>query len=335
MLIFMKKYALCSLGNAIVDVLVQVTESEFGELGYEKGTMNLIDVELQAELIQKFQKNNPVLASGGSVANSVVTFAELGGKASFTGCVGDDKYGLFYNSEFEDFGIGITQTPIVNSVTGTCLALITPDSERTMRTCLGVSALLDDTHVHAETIQNSDWLFLEGYLFSSKEKGFKAVKKALEYAEEFETKVAVTFSDTWIIDTFKTELEEAVKKASLIFANEFEAMRYTGTSNREEAFEQLSKLSPIVIMTAGAEGTFLSCNGEKHHVKAYPAKPVDMTGAGDAFAGAFLYGISHNINPLHAVHCGCYLASKVISQVGARLHSEVRQSWDECISNLL
>lgn len=330
----MKKYALCGIGNAIVDVLVKVSDQEFAGLGYEKGTMNLVDAGPQAEVIKKFQDRTPVMAAGGSVANSVVTCAELGGKTAFTGCFADDKYGQFYNSEFENYGISLTEKPVANEVTGTCLALITPDSERTMRTCLAVSAMLDDSHVNAQVIKDSEWVFVEGYLFANPEKGLKAVKKALQFAKELGTKIALTFSDTWLIDMCRAELEAAVEVADLIFANDSEAMRYTQLDNKEKAFEKLSTLAGIVVMTAGAEGAYLSYNGEKHHVPAYKANPVDMTGAGDAFAGAFLYGITNKINPVHAVHGGCFLASKVISQVGARLQTGTRGFWDECISKL-
>ena len=329
----MKKFQLCGLGNAIIDILVRISEQDFKKLGYEKGTMNLIDAEAQSELISRFHSREPVLASGGSVANSIVTFAELGGRAAFTGCFGDDKYGLFYKAEFENFGIELTQAPIVNALSGTCLSLITPDSERTMRTCLGISAILDDAHVSSEVIQESEWIFLEGYLFSNQERGQKAVSKALETAKASGTKVAVTFSDTWVIDNFRSAMSKAVEQSELIFANAAEAMQYTLTDNINSAFEALAGLAPIVIMTAGDKGAYLAYHGEKSHVPAFPTQPVDMTGAGDVFAGAFLYGLEHKINPVKALEGACFLASKVIRQIGARLHSGVRASWDECMQS--
>lgn len=329
----MKKYQLCGIGNAIVDILIKISEQEFSALGYEKGTMNLIDHGAQAELIRKLQMDEPVLAAGGSVANSIVTFAELGGRAAFTGCFGDDRYGLFYNSSFEDYGVELTQKPIVNASTGTCLSLITPDSERTMRTYLGASQILDANHISAQVIKDSEWIFLEGYLFSNPEKGYTALTEAVKTAKECNTRIALTFSDSWVIDTFREEVRAAARQADLVFANETEAMSYTGCNNKQAAFAALAGEIPIVVMTAGADGAYFSDNGEQQHVPAYPASPVDMTGAGDAFAGAFLYGLITGEPVESTMKAACFLASRVISQVGARLQSGVRQAWDECVSS--
>lgn len=325
----MKKIQVCGLGNAIVDILVRISEQEFETLGYEKGTMNLIHAEAQELLIKRFQGAEPVLASGGSVANSIVTFAELGGRAAFTGCVGDDRYGLFYSSEFDNFGITLTHPPIINEVTGTCLSLITPDSERTMRTCLGVSGLLGAEHIDSDIISNSEWIFIEGYLFSNPDNGQKAIFKAIDQAAASKTKIAITFSDTWVIENFRPALDKAVEKASLIFANEHEAMTYTGEKSKAAAFKALSSMVPHVAMTAGADGAYLFFAEEEHHIPAYSANPVDMTGAGDAFAGAYLYGITNNVPPLQSAQAGCFLASKVISQIGARLRTGVRDYWGQ------
>ena len=163
----MKDFQLCGLGNAIVDIFVEVSDAEFAELGFERGSMRLVEIDEQKALLERFQKQDPRLVSGGSVANSVIAFSQLGGDAAFIGCVGDDRYGLFYKTEFDELDIDIGNPVIVNSSTGTCVVLITPDAERTMRTCLAVSSHLSAKHVDAERIANSDWLFVEGYLFAN------------------------------------------------------------------------------------------------------------------------------------------------------------------------
>src|SRR5205823_6277115 len=143
----MKEFKLCGLGNAIVDIFLEVTENEFVSLGFQRGGMQLVDLAEQKILLERYQKHEPKLVSGGSVANSVIAFSQLGGSAAFIGCVGDDRYGLFYASEFEELGIDIGNPIIVNEVTGTCLCIVTPDAERTMRTCLAVASHLSARHV--------------------------------------------------------------------------------------------------------------------------------------------------------------------------------------------
>src|SRR5258708_39145530 len=154
----MRQFKLCGLGNPIVDIFLELSDSEFTSLGFERGTMRLVEVEEQKALLERYQRHEPKLVSGGSVANSVIAFSQLGGQAAFIGCVGDDRYGLFYASEFEELGIDIGNPVIVGEPTGTCLSIVTPDAERTMRTCLAVSSHLAARHVDAERISNSEWL---------------------------------------------------------------------------------------------------------------------------------------------------------------------------------
>src|SRR5438128_12489658 len=129
-----KEFQLCGLGNAIVDIFVEVSDEEFAALGYERGTMRLVNLPDQKALMKRFHEREPRLVSGGSVANSVIAFSQLGGQAAFIGCVGDDRYGLFYATEFEELAIDIGNPVIIGEATGTCVAIITPDAERTMRT---------------------------------------------------------------------------------------------------------------------------------------------------------------------------------------------------------
>src|SRR5438552_179632 len=149
----MREYQICGLGNAIVDIFLEITDEEFVALGFERGTMRLVEVPDQKGLLGRFHDREPRLVSGGSVANSVIAFSQLGGQASFIGCVGDDRYGLFYASEFEELTIGIGNPVIVGEATGTCVVLITPDAERTMRTCLAVSSHLAARHVDEDRIK--------------------------------------------------------------------------------------------------------------------------------------------------------------------------------------
>jgi sugar/nucleoside kinase (ribokinase family) len=328
----MKEFQVCGLGNAIVDIFLEVTDKDFASLGFERGGMTLVDQAEQKALLEKFQTREPKLVSGGSVANSIIAFSQLGGKGAFIGCVGDDRYGLFYANEFQELGIEIGNPVLVNQTTGTCLCIITPDAERTMRTCLAVSSHLAARHIDAERIASSEWLFIEGYVFANPETGQTAIREAINVAKKNGTKVAITCSDAFIVNVFGAALRDALKQTDLFFCNESEACAVTGAANAKDAFKQLSGVVPNVVVTNGPNGAFVRYNGAEVHVPAVPSKPKDLTGAGDMFAGAFLYGITHGLPPEKAGRGAAFLCHKVISQVGARLHHGTKQFWDESLA---
>lgn len=328
----MRDFQICGLGNAIVDIFVEISDAEFADLGYERGSMRLVELVDQKMLLDRFQDREPRLVSGGSVANSIIAFSQLGGDAAFIGCVGDDRYGLFYAGEFEELGIDIGNPVIVNQATGTCVALITPDAERTMRTCLAVSSHLAERHVDAERINNSEWLFVEGYLFANPT-AQGAVREAIKIAKKNGVKVAITCSESFIVELFHQPFFEALREADLIFANEREACTLGKAASAEEAFGKLKDLVPQCVVTAGPGGAYVRFDGVETHVPAFACQPKDLTGAGDMFAGSFLYGVTHGAAPQQAARAACFLAMKVITQIGARLHHGTKQFWEETIQS--
>jgi sugar/nucleoside kinase (ribokinase family) len=327
----MKEFQICGLGNAVVDIFLEISEAEFAELGFERGGMRLVDPNEQKVLLERYQKHEPKLVSGGSVANSIIAFSQLGGQAAFIGCVGDDRYGLFYANEFEELGIEIGNPIIVNEGTGTCVCIITPDAERTMRTCLAVSSHLAARHVDADRVKKSEWLFIEGYVFANPDTGQKAIREAIRIAKENGTKVAVTCSDAFVVNVFGDALRDALKQTDLFFCNESEACAVTGSATAEEAFKKLNGNIASVVVTNGPHGAYVRHGGVSAHVPAFPTEPKDLTGAGDMFAGAFLYGITHGISAEKAARAASFLSHKVISQVGARLHHGTKNFWDEAM----
>ena len=330
----MKRFHLCGMGNAIVDLFVEVPELEFERLGFERGTMRLVDFAEQQTVLAKFADTDPRLVSGGSVANSTIAFAQLGGKAAYIGCVGDDKYGFHYQGEFRDLAIAMGNPVVVNQPTGTCAAIITPDAERTMRTCLGVAAHLSGHHVRQDRalIEQSAWLFLEGYLLSNNEPGQEAVREAVAIAKEAGTKVALTCSDAFIVHVFGAALHETLKRTDLFFCNASEACAVANAPDAPTAFAKLKEIVPNVVVTDGPDGAYIRWHGAEYHVPAYPCSPKDLTGAGDMFAGAFLYGITHGAAPNAAARAANFLAMRVISQVGARLHTGVVADWKSALA---
>lgn len=318
-----RDFVVYGIGNGIMDLQLKVSEEDFASLELEKGTMNLVDQETQARLLTSLKScGKPHQASGGSAANSMIALASLGGKAAYGCLLADDEFGKFYESEMKDIGVSVYTTPKEGGVTGSSLILITPDAERTMNTHLGVSAEFGPEHVSSRLTGLSDWIFIEGYLFASP-KGQEAAKKAVQYAMKKGTRVAVVFSDTFIVEAFREHLEEAVKYADLIFANRTEVLSFTQLSDEEEAFRAYSALAPGAVMTRGSEGAWCSQGDEVKKVPGLPVKAIDETGAGDMFAGAYLYGISSGLGVEQSGHLACYLASKVVSQLGPRLETSI------------
>jgi sugar/nucleoside kinase (ribokinase family) len=328
----MKEFDVCGLGNAIVDIFVEVSDEEFAPLGFERGTMRLVDWTEQRGLLDRLHARAPRLVSGGSVANSIIALSQLGGRGAFIGCVGDDRYGLHYQEEFTQLGIDIGNPVTVGETTGTCACLITADAERTMRTCLAVSSHLSDRHVEAEHIKMAEWLFVEGYVFANPDTGQGAIREALRVAKQNGTKVAITCSDAFVVDVFGDAFFPALAQTDLLFCNAVEACAVTRTKNPPEAFEQLKGMVRSAVVTDGPNGAFVRHAGIEAHVPAFACDPRDLTGAGDMFAGAFLYGITHEVPPARAARAANFLAMKVITQIGARLHHGTRNFWDQALT---
>jgi sugar/nucleoside kinase (ribokinase family) len=328
----MRPFQVCGLGNAIVDLFVEISHEELKQLNFEPGTMRLVEADEQAVLLSRFSEREPKLASGGSVANSVIGFTQLGGRAAFIGCVGDDRYGLFYHGEFAELGIEMGTPIIVGQTTGTCAALITPDAERTMRTCLGVSSHLAPQHVDENRIANSDWLFIEGYVLANPSTGQPAVREAVKYAKKHGTKIALTCSDAFIVHVFGDAFRETLASTDLLFCNATEAAAIAGVPSTAEAFTAIRATVPNTVITDGPHGAHFQYSGQAGHVPAFDCRPKDLTGAGDMFAGAFLYGICNGHDPETAVRGANYLAMKVISQIGARLHHDTKIEWQTGIA---
>ncbi len=327
-----KEFQLCGLGNALVDIFLDVSPADLEDAGFERSSMRLVEPAEQDVLLKRFQQGAARMASGGSVANSTIAFAQLGGQAAFIGCVGDDRYGLFYTNEFEELGIDFGNPALVGETTGTCVCLITPDAERTMRTCLGVGRQLSARHVHERRLAESEWLFVEGYILANPETGQGAAREAVRLARQHGAKVALTCSDAFIINVFGDAFHEILAQTDLLFCNASEAAAITGASGPAESFACLQKLVPSAVVTDGPHGAYVRHAGVETHVSAFPCTPVDLTGAGDMLAGAFLYGVTHGVAPEAAVRAAGFLAMKVITQVGARLHHGTRRYWDEALA---
>lgn len=322
----MKLTGIC---NPLVDILIRVSEEEFKALDLEKATMRLVEKEEQERLLTKISLTGATVCSGGSVANSVVAYGQLGGEGAIVGTVGEDPFGSTFIADIEKFRVTLGTKPLKDVPTGTCLSIITPDSERTLRTFLGASQNLSPQFVHSDVIGSADWLFVEGFPLLNGDSGRTAVREAVDIALDSRTKIAVTCSEPIVVSLAREDLLYAMEKSDLLFANEEEAKALSNKSSIEDAFNQLSSNFRGVVVTAGARGAFVSYDGFSGLVDGWNASPVDLTGAGDMFAAGFLYGISHGHTPYDTARKASFLAKTIIEQIGARYHGNLKELWDQ------
>lgn len=317
----MKDIQLFGMGNGLVDLQYNVSEETMADFGMLKGEMHLIDDAERSRIIHYFKDYPYNICSGGSAANSIIAFAQLGGRAAYATVLGDDIHGNYYASEFLQLGIILKAHFLKDKPTGTCYVFIAPDSERTMLTYLGATAYFAPEHIDEETIRLSEWIYIEGYKFSQ-EASTKAVFKAIELAKKHNTKIAFTFSDVFITENFHSNVEKAFGMADLVFCNEHEAKSFTRTNDFEKAKDILFDQINAAVITRGPEGAIVKYNNEIIEIPAYPANPIDSTGAGDMFAGAFLYGLINENDLKFAGHLASLCSARIVSQIGARMEED-------------
>ena len=304
------------IGNAIVDVICKVDEDFINKNNLIKGTMKLIfdNNEFQGLLSNlKIEKT----ISGGSVANSIVGLSQLGNKVGFVGKISDDDLGAKYEEGLKSENVDYFYKKRKEDLpTGTCLILVTPDSERTMCTFLGTAGKISENDVSSEIIKNSELIFLEGYLWDEGEP-----KKAFEKAINSANKVAMSLSDQFCVDRHKPNFLNLVKnKIDITFANEQEMISLIDAKNFEEVVDFAKNLKKLIVITRGEEGA-VSINGNEIYENGVEENLniKDLTGAGDLFAAGYLHGFLHNLDQLSCLNKGKELSSKIIQQIGARL----------------
>lgn len=315
---------LFSIGNALIDQEFKVSYEFLTEHALQKGTMQLTDGETQTTLFQQLQKTQTYKgqASGGSAANTTVAFSALGGSA-FYGCrVGNDELGSIYLNGLNEAGITTTIKSISNGVTGTCMVLISPDSERTMHTFLGITAELTAEQIDFEPLKTAKWLYIEGYL-STSDTARAAVKQARALAKEHGVKIALSLSDPAMVQYARQGLEELMDDGvDLLFCNEQEALMFTNTETLDAAIEALKSNNQHIVITQGANGAVIIDPAKQFHVAGRHVNAVDTNGAGDAFAGAFLYAINAGLSLDAAAQLAILISSEVVAQFGPRLSVE-------------
>ena len=303
------------IGNAIVDVICKIEDKYLSDNELTKSTMKLVDEIEFKKLLSTLKIEDTV--SGGSVANSIVGLSQLGNKVGFIEKVSDDELGQKYEDGLQKENIKYFYSKKKENLpTGTCLILITPDSERTMCTFLGTAGKITFNDVDADSIRNSEMIFLEGYLWDEGEP-----KSAFDKAINNSNKVAMSLSDSFCVERHKSSFLDLVKnKLDITFANEQEITSLINAKKFEEVIAFAKKLEKLIIITRGEKGSVaitknevIECESKKN------LKIVDLTGAGDLFAAGYLHGHINNLTIKESLEKGTEMSSKIIQQIGARL----------------
>jgi len=316
-----KRYDVYGIGNALVDIVTEVDRDFFERYKIEKGVMTLVDEKRQHELIHAIDMKRSKMSCGGSAANTIIGVSQFGGKGYYSCLVARDDLGRFFLQDLGRNGVDTNLTPETcpPGITGKVLVMTSPDAERTMNTFLGISSHISPQQLDENALLNSSYVYLEGYLVTSPS-GIEAMREAKKIAERHNIRTALTFSDPSMVKYFSRQMEEVIgASVDLLFCNEEEAMIYTGTYNLEDAREKLKDVARHFVITLGANGALIYDGDTFINIEPYRVKAVDTNGAGDMFAGAFLYGITHGRSYAEAGKLASLASSRVVTQFGPRL----------------
>jgi len=316
-----KKYNVYGIGNALVDIVTEVDDQFLNDNSIEKGLMTLIEEDRQTALYHAIENRDSNMQCGGSAANTMIGVSQFGGNSYYSCKVSDDALGHFYMSDMQKNGVdsNLIADTLPNGITGKCLVMTTPDAGRTMNTFLGITATYSRDQINEAAIKQSEYVYIEGYLVTS-DNGLDAMKYAKELAEKHDVKVALTFSDPSMVKYFKDQMHEVVGSGvDLLFCNEEEAMLFTDTDNVSDAREALKKFAKKFAITQGPNGAMIFDGDTFVDIEPYKVEAIDTNGAGDLFAGAFMYGITNNRSYAASGKLASLASSKVVTKYGPRL----------------
>lgn len=330
-----KKYDVFGVGNALVDILAQVPDDLVASFELQKGSMTLMDSDQQAEVLNKLEQNSIQLASGGSAANTMVAIAQSGGSGVYIGRVAHDPHGEFYQKDMEEAGIGfpVDLASEASFPTGTSVILTTPDAERTMCTHLGISTSLAKTDVDFDLLSASKISYVEGYLWHSDDPRAVCIE-TFEQSRKQGIKTSFTFSDSFLVDAFKDDFAKIVDDyCDIIFCNADELRKFIGVEDLEQCNKQMAPRIELAFVTDGPNGCYVLKNGAIEHVPGFDIKAIDTVGAGDAFAGGALYGLTNGMSETQSARWGNYFASKVVAKIGPRLDTDMKGELETVLAS--
>ncbi len=321
----MKKYHVYGIGNALVDTEIQVSDQDLQSMSVEKGLMTLVDEARQEELNQHLQGHAVYakLASGGSACNSIFAATCFGANSFYSCKVADDSNGQFFLKDLHEAGVDCSKQDHSDiGVTGKCLVLISPDADRSMNTHLGISETLSTAQIDKQAIADSQYLYIEGYLVTSSS-GREAAIAAKTVAKETGVKTSISLSDPGMVQFFKDGLKDMIGDGvNLLFCNEDEAKGWAETDDINIAISQLKLISETFAITLGAKGAIVYDGQQLITIEANSVKAIDTNGAGDMFAGAFLYAITNGHSYAEAGKLASLASATIVTQYGPRLAVE-------------
>ena len=320
----MRKYDIYGIGAALVDTEVEVSDEFLSKASIDKGVMTLVDEARQTELLGALSAESSAMLRkcGGSVCNSVVAASSLGAQAFFSGKVADDTDGQLYIDDLKEAGVDFHSAGQEPGITGKCLVMVTDDAERTMNTFLGASEGLSAREIDQAALVDSEWFYVEGYLVTDDART-AATKEAVELAKASGVKVAISLSDPFVVSVFGDALRQVIGDGvDLIFCNKDEAMAFTVTETLEAASEALKQYTKTFAITDGAKGAVTFDGSSLDYSHGVKAEAIDTNGAGDMFAGAFLYAITSGKSYGWAASLANDCAARVVAQFGPRLEAQ-------------
>lgn len=324
----MTQYHIYGIGAALVDTEIELSDKDLATRQIEKGVMTLVDEARQHELMDQLSDHliASKRASGGSAANTIIAASYFGANNFYSCKVANDENGEFYINDMLQAGVKMPpHDKLENGVTGKCLVMITPDAERTMNTFLGISETVSKANLYPPAIENAHYVYIEGYLVTSPS-GREAAIELRKQAEASGVKTALSLSDPAMVEFFRDGLTEMIgKKVDLLFCNADEALGFTKTKTIDEAVTQLKRHAREFAITLGSQGALIYDGENTLSISAFPTKAIDTNGAGDMFAGAYLYGITHGYSREESGKLASAAAAKVVSQYGPRLRPEQHQ----------
>lgn len=319
----MKKYHVYGIGNALLDLDIEVSVATLERLRIDKGVMTLIDEDRHHYLLEELDGIKHIKACGGSMANSLFSLQQMGAKTFYSCKIGDDEAGDYFYRDLISQGIHTNLHEVErNGVTGKCIVMVTPDADRTMNTFLGATLTFSIDQISENAIQQSEYLYIEGYLVASPT-ACEAAIYARKLANKHHVKTAISLSDPNMVTYFKRGLCDIIgEKVDILFCNEDEGKLFTEAEDLELVIQRLKEYARTFVITLGSRGALCFDGATVTHVLPYQTEVVDTVGAGDVFSGVFLYGITHGYSYPAAVDLANFAASKVVAKFGPRLTDE-------------